>query len=128
MTIFAALLSILVFMLCLKMFGVVKLSENVLVTSRHAVGAMRNDALDEIEREKIIQQASIRLLSLFLSLLVRVAAVLIAAFVPIWLISLTGVTSVDAVFSFLSRWDVIVIITLVMIAAYVAWARLWSAR
>lgn len=128
MTMITALLSVAVFMVCLKLFGVVRLSENVLAASRRAVGVMRDGELDDTEREKTIQQASIRLLGMFLAILIRIAAVLVAAFLPIWLISLTGATTIDAVMSFLSRWDVIAIMTLVMIAAYVAWMRLWSTR
>lgn len=127
MTVFTALLSIVVFMLCLKSFGVVKVSQSVLATSRHAVGAMRNHVLDDDEREKIVQKASLQLLGQFFSIITRVAGVLVASFIPIWLISLTGLTTIDAVFGFLSRWDVILVITLVMIAAYFAWVQ-WSKR
>ena len=112
MTVLTAVLSIVVFMLCLKWFGVVKVSHGVLATSRDAVGAMRNQELDDDEREKIFT---------------RVVAVLVASFIPIWAISLTGVTTVDAVFGFLTRWDVILVITVVMIAAYFAWVQ-WSKR
>ena len=127
MTVLTAVLSIVVFMLCLKWFGVVKVSHGVLATSRDAVGAMRNQKLDDDEREKIVRKASIQLLAQFFSIFTRVVAVLVASFIPIWAISLTGVTTVDAVFGFLARWDVILVITVVMIAAYFAWVR-WSKK
>lgn len=128
MTAFTALLSIAVFMLCLKLFGVIKVSGSVLAVSRYAIDAIRDDQLNDDEREKIVQKASIQLLGQFFSIIVRVVGVVIASFIPIWLISLTGATTAEAVFTFLSRVDVIIATSLAMVAGYLAWVRIWSRR
>lgn len=125
---FAAILSIGIFTLCLRTFGVIRVGAGALATSRNAVAAMRDTQLNDDERERIVQSASIRLLGAFFSIVIRSAFVVIASFLPIWFVSLTGTTTIEDIFEFLSRWDVIVVATSVIIAGYVAWVKLWPTR
>ena len=42
-----------------------------------------------------------------------------------WLAGLTGLVGIDDVILYLSRWDVILIVSIVIIAGYVIGTRLW---
>ncbi len=61
-------------------------------------------------------------------ILVRSALAFLASFLPIWIASLAGLATIEDVLRYLSRWDVIVIASMVVIAGYVIWMRLWPSR
>ncbi len=104
-----ALASIGVFIGTFWVLGVAQFGAGVLVIAGHAVAAMRDKSLDDDEREKAVQRASIQLIGAFFSILVRSALAFLASFLPIWFASLTGLATFEEVFHYLSRWDVIVI-------------------
>jgi hypothetical protein len=123
-----ALASIGIFVGALWVFRVARVGAGVLAIARHAVAAMRDENLDDRAREKTVQRASIQLIGAFVSILVRGALAFLVSFLPIWLASLTGLASAEDVFRYLSRWDVIVIASIVVIAGYVIRMRLWPTR
>ena len=104
-----------VFIVAFALLGIVRVASGVLATARNALGAMKDDDLSDEEREKIVQAASIKLLGAFFSILLRSVGALLAAFLPIWLAGMTGLASEDAVLAFLSRLDVILITTVVIL-------------
>jgi hypothetical protein len=124
-TLAAASASVIVFAVALWLFGVIRVGSGVLVTARSALAAISDESLDDLAREKAVQKASLSLLGAFVSIALRSILALLASFLPIWLASLTGRTSVDEVMQFLSRWDVVLIASLLMIAVYVIGRRLW---
>jgi len=97
----------------------------VLSTTRNAAATMRDPSLDDRARERAIQRASVRLLSGFGSILGRGVLALVSGLLPVWVADRTGVASAHDVVGFLSRWDVLVITSSLMIGAYVAGARPW---
>ena len=93
-----------------------------------ATAAIRDSELDDEAREKAVQRASLRLIGTFFSILGRSALTLLASFLPIWLVGLTDLAAPEDVISFLSRWDVMVIVTVVVVAGYLVGRRLWPPR
>ena len=75
-----------------------------------------------------MQRASIELLSAFISIFFRGGLAIVVSFVPIWLASLTDLTTTEKIVSFLSRWDVIVIATIVVTAGYAIKVRVWPSN
>jgi len=118
--------SILLFLVALWLLRLVPTAAGALATAQGAVAAMRDPALDDMAREKAVQAASLRLMGAFASIVARGALSLGASLLPIWLADLTGLAAVGAVIDFLSRWDVIVIATVVILAGYVIRVRLWA--
>ena len=123
-----AIASIGVFIGAFWVFGIAKVGAGVLSTARGAVAAMRGESLDDEAREKAVRRASIQLISAFISILIRSALTFVASFLPIWLADFMDLATTEDVVRFLSRWDVIMIATIVVIAGYVIWMRRWPSR
>lgn len=119
-----AVISICVFICALLLFGVVRVATGVLVTTQEAVTVLRNDSLDDRTREKELQRTALKLLGAFISILIRSILTILFSLVPIWLASLMGLVKIEDVTRYMSRWDVIVITTLLIVAGYVIWIRL----
>ncbi len=126
MIVATAAASIGMLIVALWLSGVVPSSTSALAIARGALGAMRDAGLDDAAREKAVQRASLRLLGTFLSILVRGAVAIGASLLPIWLANVTGLAASDQVFEFLSRWDVIVIASIVIVLGYVVRMWLWA--
>ena len=124
MILLTSILSIVTFVIALKVLGVIKAGADVLHVSRTALSVMRDSKLGEEQREIEVQQAAVRLLVLFLSISVRSILVLAASFLPIWVMSTLGATTVNDVVLFLSRWDVISVSTVALLLAYLGWITL----
>lgn len=123
-----ALASIGFFIGAFWVFGITRVGAGVLVIATGAIAAMRDKRLDDEVREKTVQRASIQLIGAFFSILIRSALAFLASFLPIWIASLAGLATIEDVLRYLSRWDVIVIASTVVIAGYVIWMRLWPSR
>ena len=108
--------------------GVIRVSAGVLSTTRNATAIMRDPALDDMAREKAMQRASLKLIADFGSILLRSAISLAVSFAPIWLADVTGLASSRAVMDFLSRIDVIVVASIVMVAGYALRVRMWPSN
>jgi len=120
-----AIASVAAFMAGFWMFRVAPAARQVLATTTDAAAAMRNPAFDDRQRETAVQQASLRLGRGFVSILLRGALALLAGLLPILIADVGGLASRADVFHFLSRWDVVAITTVVLVAAYVLWGRVW---
>lgn len=124
MIIITAIASIGAFICALQIFGVIRVATGVLVSLQGAVAVMRDDSLDDEMREKELRHASLQLFGAFFSILIRCALTFLASILPIWLASLMDFAEIEDVISFLCRWDVIVISTVLIIAGYRIWIRL----
>ena len=123
-----AALSICTFLVALWLVRVVPVSAGAVGVARDALGAMRDGQLDDAAREKAVQRASLRLLQTFFSILARGAVAIGASLVPIGLADLAGLAAGDQVIEFLSRWDVIVIASVVIVIGYLVRMRLWASN
>jgi hypothetical protein len=128
MIVVTAAASIGVFLVALWLSGVVPASASALAIARSALGALRDTGLDDAAREQAVQRASIRLTVIFVSILVRGAVAIGASLLPIWLANAAGLAASDQVIDFLSRWDVIVIASIVIVLGYLLRIWLWASN
>ena len=89
---------------------------------------MRDPGLDEEAREKAVQAAALKLFGAFGSILIRSALALIAAAVPILAADAAGIAAEPAVTGFLSRWEVILALTVIITLGWVLARRAWPSR
>lgn len=120
--------SILVFVLVFWKAGVVPAAQKAIATASGAGKVMSSKDLDDEVKEKEVQKAAIGLLGSVVSITVRSILSLVAAAVPIYGAEAAGLVSADLVIDFMSRWDVIIIVSVVMIAGYFVVRRLWPAK
>lgn len=123
-----AIASILAFVIVFWKAGVVPAAQKAIATASHAGKVMSSKELDDDVKEKEVQKSAIGLLGSVASITIRSVLALIAAAVPIYGAEAAGLVSSDAVIDFLSRWDVIIIVSVVMIAGYIVGRRVWRAR
>lgn len=128
MIIAVAVASILAFVLVFWKAGVVPAAQKAIATASHAGKVMSSKELDDEVKEKEVQKAAIGLLGSVGSITIRSVLSLVGAAVPIYGAEAAGLVSAEAVIDFLSRWDVIIIVSVVMIAGYLLGRRLWRAR
>ncbi|MEO3428951.1 hypothetical protein AAFN88_08860 [Pelagibius sp. CAU 1746] len=128
MTAAVALASICIFVAAFWLLGIPSRAAAALAVTRGAFATMRDTALDEEAREKEVQRASLKLLRLFFSILGRSLLALIASLLPIWIADALGLAPRDTILLFLARWDVILAVSLALLAAYLLWTRLWPSR
>jgi hypothetical protein len=114
----AAIATIAVFTVALWQLRVVGVASGAIAKSREAMAVMRDPALDDRAREDAVQRASLKLMAACASILVRSALAVLVSLAPIWAFSALGLATFDQVTAFLARWDVIVIVTAVMLAGF----------
>ena len=122
----AGIASIVLFLIALWRLGLVRIAQGALATAQGALTTMRDPALDDAAREKAVQAASLRLMGTFASIVLRGALALGVSLLPIWLADLAGLAASGEVIFFLSRWDVIAVASVVIVAGYVVRVRLWA--
>jgi hypothetical protein len=124
-TVATAVLSLGIFVVALRLSGIVGVSAGVLSTTRDTLAIIRDTTLDDAARERAVQRASVSLMARFASILGRGALALAASLVPVWVADTTGVASFSAVLDLLTRWDVMLIGAVVMVAVFVIPGRSW---
>jgi len=115
-----AIVSIVAFLVALWAFGVVRVGASTLATVQGAANVLTDSSLDDAAREKAVQRASLRLFGDFVSIAVRGGLSVAAAILPLWLAAWLDLAPIDDVVRFLSRWDVMIVATVVIVAGYVA--------
>lgn len=128
MTVAIGIASIALFLFAFWRLDLVRVAAGALATARTALATMRDGSLDDATREKRVQAASIRLTGAFVSIAVRGAVALGVSLLPIWLGDVSGLAAGGEVIGFLSRWDVILVASAVIVAGYVLRARLSAQR
>ena len=119
MDLIGALLVILLFAFLLHLVRLVSKTKKVLSIGQQAIATLRNNALSDDEKERKMQQDSLRLLRLLFVLTSRGLVAILLPLVLIWLFSLVGLFSFEGVLSMFMRWDFILGSTALGIATYV---------
>ena len=123
-----ALVSVLLLAAALDRVGVMQEAAAAMGTAQNAVTAIQDSSLDDRARERAMQQASVRLLGHFASILGRVAVALVVSFSPVAIAEWAGIATAVSVITFLSRLDVILIATVGMVIGYLIRTRLWPSN
>ena len=123
-----AILSVAAFMAVLSASGAVGVARRAVSLGSTAAAALRDPALDEAAREKAAQSASLALFGAFFGLTLRAVLSLAGSAVPILAAHVTGLLSIEASLAFMMRVDVIIILSVAGIAAWIVGARLWPSK
>jgi hypothetical protein len=125
MTVWVALLSVVVFLAAFRLSGIVGVALSAIEIALPTVSAMRDSSLDDDDRERAVRAASLRLFGVFFSLLLRSLLVLLVSVALIWGAEQAGIAQSEAVIILLTRWDVILGSTVSICALYVLKVRVW---
>lgn len=124
----AVVLSILGFVGIFLYLGIVSVAVSAIDTSRAAFAAVRDPALDEDEKERAAQQASLRLFGALWKLVYKSALALLGAIVPVLLMDAAGLVDAAAVTEFLSSWQALLGICVLMLFLWIVFRRLWPSQ
>ena len=119
-----AVVSIAVFLVAFSVLHIVAKCKSAINVAQGAVDTIKNPALTDLDREKFVQKASVTLIGLFVSILIRSSVSLVIAAVPIWTAAEFELARSEEVIGFLSRWDVILLSSLIIVIMLALWHRL----
>jgi hypothetical protein len=119
-----AVVSIAVFLVAFSVLQIVAKCKSAINVAQGAVDTIKNPALTDLDREKFVQKASVTLIGLFVSILIRSSVSLVIAAVPIWTAAEFELARSEEVIGFLSRWDVILLSSLIIVIMLALWHRL----
>ena len=125
MIVVTAAASIGMFLVAFWLSGVLAASASALAVARDALEQIRDTSNDDVAREKVARRASLRMIGILVSILGRGAVAVGASLLPIWLADVTDLAASGQVIAFLSRWDVIVSASIVIVLGYYARKWLW---
>lgn len=108
-------LAVLLFVFCMDRFRVIEKVRAVIGISHEARLVIGSREFTDEQKESRVQQAAIRVLSLFFSITLRVAGTVLVPAALVYLVSLTGVYSIDEVLAGAINPVFILLSTIVMI-------------
>jgi hypothetical protein len=112
------LVSVLVFIYAFRLSGIPRVSRETLVVIQDTLAIIRDKNLSDEAREKGVQAASLKLFRAFFFITFRTILILGISFLPIYFAHLLGFVRIDDVTRFMSRWDVIALVSVVIILNY----------
>lgn len=124
MTLVAAL-SLIAFLAAFWLVRVVPAAMSAVGVFRKSMSAFGDRALTDDDRERIMRRGSVALLQSFASIVVRSAAALAAALVPIGIAHVAGWVPYTAVLEYLARIEVIAGATILIALGYYVFTRRW---
>ncbi len=115
MIVVAALLATAAFAISFKLSKIYPLVLDALTTAQKAMGVMRDDSLHEDEKERLVQQAAIRLLKLFAKITLLGALILSLPMVILLTLDRLKIAPFQEVMDFLLAWEVLLAMTVSII-------------
>lgn len=116
-----AALAIAVFMIAFVVLRIVAVAKSAIQTSRAASSALANPQLDDAHREQLIQRSSLSLLGNFISITIRGAVALGLSWLTLLAADAADLARLEDVVALLSSWQAIVVTTVVLTVAWLAW-------
>lgn len=116
-----AALAIAVFMIAFVVLRIVAVAKSAIQTSRIASSALANPQLDDAHREQLIQRSSLSLLGNFISITIRGAVALGLSWLTLLAADAANLARLEDVVVLLSSWQAIVVTTVVLTVAWLAW-------
>lgn len=110
----AAILAASFFMLALRALQIPAITGRVVATGREAAQVMGDRVMDDADKERLLQGASLRMLGAFASISLRTVLSVVAALVPLLALHAAGVTELTAVGETLASWQGIAVTGLAM--------------
>ncbi|MGI9356147.1 MAG: hypothetical protein ACR2PF_13420 [Rhizobiaceae bacterium] len=98
--------------------GLVPASAKAMVTSRSAVQTMLDGDKEDEEKERILQQDSLKLIGNLGSILLRGVVVIAASLLPLVVFDKANLASISDSTALLMRWDVILVASIIATLIY----------
>lgn len=111
--------SVFLFMLAIKLFGVVPQVRKIIAETQMAVGVMRSRELDDEEKEERVQKAAIAMMASCVFVTLRIAATVAVPVIFVAAPVYFGLYTADEVYAAASNWIFIVVSSVVMIGLWV---------
>ena len=109
------LASIAAFFFAFHFSGLVNKVKSANVIARETLGVIKEEMLEDEEKEQLVQRASLQLFAKFFVITITALAVLLVPGIIISIGDLIGFAPFDSVYSFLLSWEVIVSTTLIVV-------------
>ena len=119
MDLLGAALVIVLFAILLHLVRLVPKTKEVILIGQQAIATLRNETLSDYEKERKMQQNSLRLFRLLIVLLAGSLFALLLPLALIWLSEFAGIFSVEGVLDMFLRWDFILGGSILGIATYI---------
>lgn len=88
-----------------------------------AIAVFKDPQLDDDAKERMARQASLSLFRKAFDIVLKAALTLASAIAPFWAADALNLAPWQETIAFASRWDVLIVTTVVMIGAWLAWRR-----
>ena len=119
MTLVAVLLACAAFLIALRLSPLERLVLDAAAAFRKAVATIRNDALADEEKERLVQEGALQLMKRFAAITMVGAATLAVPVLVLLALDALGVTEFQAAIDLSLRWEVI---SGICVAAAIAWS------
>ena len=116
MVLTAAVVAAIFFMITLRVMAIPAITARVIATGREAAGVIGDKSLDDGEKERLLQRASLGMMRAFGSITLRGGLAMAAALVPLLGLQAAGVADMAAVVRALATWQGIALTSLAMTA------------
>jgi hypothetical protein len=123
-----AVVAVLVFIVAFKLFRLVPISSNAVLVSRSALTVMQDTDLDDLEREKAIQQLSISLLGIAFSIFMRGILTVAVSAIPVFGAGYLGLVNSEDVFAYMFSFKFILFSSVFIIIALFLGRKLWHSK
>jgi hypothetical protein len=114
----AAGLSVSFFTIALRALAIPAITARVLETGREAARVMGDATMEDDDKERLLQRASLTMMRAFASITARSALAIAAAVIPLFAFHMTGIADWTAVTSALVTWQGIAMTAVLMTAAW----------
>lgn len=111
--------SVFLFMLAIRLFGVVPHVREIMADTNTALSVMRSRELDDEEKEERVQKAAIAMMKASVVVITRIAATVAVPVIFVAVPVYFGLYTADEVLVAASNWIFIVVSSVVMIALWV---------
>lgn len=108
----AGVMAVIAFIIAFERLRIAEVAQRAVTTSGRATAALRDAALDDDEKERLVRRASISLARDVLSITVRGAGALLATLLPVLLLNMLGLVELEAVLAWLASWQAILLISI----------------
>ncbi len=114
----AAGLSVSFFTIALRALAIPAITARVLETGREAARVMGDATMEDDDKERLLQRASLTMMRAFASITARSALAIAAAVIPLFAFHMTGIADWTAVTSALVTWQGLAMTAVLMTAAW----------
>ena len=111
--------SIVLFLVCMKLCGVVESIRPVFANSRAALAVMRSTELSDLEKEAAVQKAALGMFKSFFSVTLRILVTLAVPAAFVWAGNVTGLYTLEGAIEAASDWMFLIVSSLVVVAAFI---------